>query len=154
MKNNHFNVKFFKVQGHMRNMLSSYHHFYYYYIYYSFPFAILLCTCQQEGLLWRVHRLSDPLHRPAHAALDRPRRQTSVLHRSRPGKVRPRSLPFHLTEVRGRNRKSSLAVPPRQVPVAHRLPADQPACSRGLLPEHRVPAVQQREGLHDGPCSS
>lgn len=50
----------------------------------------------QEGLFWRVHRLLDPLHCAAHSALDRPRRQTSVLHGSRSREVRPCSPPTYI----------------------------------------------------------
>lgn len=48
-----------------------------------------MCILQQEGLFWGVHSLLDPLHCPAHSALDRPRWQTSVLHGSRSREVSP-----------------------------------------------------------------
>lgn len=42
----------------------------------------------QEGLLWGVHHLLNPLHRAAHAALGGARRQAPALHGSRSGAVR------------------------------------------------------------------
>lgn len=121
---------------------------------------LLLSKCVsflQEGLFWRIHRLLDPLHRPAHSALDRPRWQTSVLHGPRSREVRPclsttwvqaalvwwwhcgksttnKSLADHL------NPELFLLLL-WQVFGADRFPADQPTCSCGLLPQHRVPTV-------------
>lgn len=73
----------------------------------------------------------------------------------------PLKLTFILTNVKepvalweqGNKYKQITLMSPNfdQVSGADRLPADQPARSCGLLPQHRVPAVQQREGLHDGP---
>ncbi|XP_071437042.1 extracellular matrix organizing protein FRAS1-like isoform X2 [Pithys albifrons albifrons] len=43
---------------------------------------------QQEGLVWRVHHLLDPLHCPAHTAMGRAWRQAPALHGSRSRAVR------------------------------------------------------------------
>lgn len=47
-----------------------------------------VCSARfQEGLLGGVHHLPDPVHRAAHAAVGRPRREASGLHCACPGKV-------------------------------------------------------------------
>lgn len=45
-------------------------------------------VCSQEGLLWRIHHLPDPLHGAAHAAVGRAWRQAPALHGSRSRAVR------------------------------------------------------------------
>ncbi|XP_071403699.1 extracellular matrix organizing protein FRAS1-like isoform X2 [Pithys albifrons albifrons] len=68
---------------------------------------------QQEGLVWRVHHLLDPLHCPAHTAMGRAWRQAPALHGSCS----------------------------RAIFDPHHLPADKPPSSRCLLPKHRIPAL-------------
>lgn len=40
-------------------------------------------VCSQEGLLWRVHHLLNPLYCAAHTAVDRAWRQAPALYSSR-----------------------------------------------------------------------